>query len=86
MQIFVEGIPAKELFSTDVMFVTKGDRLGARNPYFRDIGGAIERDQNKRQRDNESDATKNTDSGDRIGARVKNLRHRLSLAIVKCVT
>src|SRR5687768_10268089 len=58
------------------MFVTKRDRLGACDSYFRDIGGAIERRKHQCQGDYKPNPAENADPGDRVRARVKNLRHQ----------
>lgn len=70
------AVAAVDAIIGDVVFVTKWDRLGARDSYFRDIGGAIERHQHQCQRDDEPDPAENADSGNRVRARVKNLRHQ----------
>ena len=60
----------------DMVLVTKWDRLGARDSYFRDIGGPIEFRQHQRERDDKGEPAENADFGDGVRARMKNLRHR----------
>lgn len=81
------AVAAVDTIICDVMFVTKRDRLGARNSYFRDIGGAIQRHQHQCQRDDEPDPAEYADPGDRVRARMKNLRHSAGApTTVRCVT
>src|SRR6185503_10759163 len=58
------------------MLVTKRDRLSAGDSYFRDIGRPVERHEREHQRHDHTDPAENTDSRDRVGARMKDLRHR----------
>ena len=70
------AVAAVDAIICDVMFVTKRDRLGACDSYFRDIGGAIERRKHQCQGDDKPNPAENADPGDRVRARVKNLRHQ----------
>lgn len=74
------AIPTVDAVIADMMFVTEGHRLATRDADIGDVRRFIDRRESRRQPYNENDAAKNGHSGDGIGARMKNLSHRLSLS------
>ena len=68
-------ISAIDPIVADVMLVTKGDRLGAGNTDFGDVGRLVDGRQRSYQCDQQDSSPKNTDSRYCIGAGMKYLGH-----------
>src|ERR1044071_3952720 len=71
------AITAIDSIVADVMFVAEGHRLAARHSHFGDVRRLIDGGQSSDHGQQENQTAENRYPGNRVGAWVKNLRHRL---------
>ncbi len=74
------AVAAVDAVVADVMFVAEWHRLAARYSDFGEIGRFIDRRQRRHKRYDECGPAENAQSRKGVGARMKNLRHGLSLS------
>ena len=70
------AITAVDAIVADVMFVAKRNRLAARDADLSDVRRFIDRRERCHQNDQQNGSTEDGDPGDRVRARMKNLRHQ----------
>src|SRR5689334_6070534 len=70
------AIAAIDSIIADMMFVAERHRLSARHSYFGNVWGFIDGRESRHYRDQENETAENRDPRNRVGAWVKNLRHR----------